>query len=210
MTDQLAAFLAVAVLLALTPGADTAVVLSRALRFDRPTALRTAFGVVSGLVLWAMAAAFGVSALLTASEAAYAVLRVAGAAYLVWLGIGQLWVCVRGRGGDLGTHGGEAGRTAAFRAGFVTNVLNPKVGVFYMSFLPQFIPPHADVMAASLVLAGIHVALSLAWLSVVAAGGSWMGRRLGPRFQQVMSGISGLVLLGFGARLAVSVPPRPE
>jgi threonine/homoserine/homoserine lactone efflux protein len=172
MTDVLVpllAFTAAAALLTITPGADTAMVL-RTSTADGPRAgAAAASGICLGLLVWGVGAAFGLTALLAASALAFTALKWLGAAYLVYLGVRLL---LRPRstmapGGGVAT--GRAGGLGAFRRGLLTNLLNPKVGVFYISFLPQFIPHGVNVAAFSLLLAGVHVMLSLIWLCLLVA-----------------------------------------
>jgi threonine/homoserine/homoserine lactone efflux protein len=199
---ELVPFVVVAVLLTLTPGADTMVVLSHAARYDRHEAQRAVWGVIAGLAVWALAAIAGVSALLAASRTAYDVLRFAGAAYLVWLGAQALWSALRAAADD-----GPSlldRRPRGFRAGFTSNILNPKVGVFYLSFLPQFIPDGGNTVAWGLALASFHVLTGVVWLTVVARLAGAAKERFGPRFRRVTSAIGGVALLGFGARLALA------
>jgi threonine/homoserine/homoserine lactone efflux protein len=199
---ELVPFVVVAVLLTLTPGSDTMVVLSHATRYDRAEAQRAVWGVIGGLAVWAGAAILGVSALLAASETAYDGLRVVGAAYLVWLGLQALWAARRDEAEadvaplDRRAHG--------FRAGFTSNLLNPKVGVFYLSFLPQFIPDGGNTFLWGVALAAVHILTGLVWLTVVARLAGAAKERFGPRFRRVTSAVGGVALLGFGARLALT------
>jgi len=143
-------FALVAGALTVTPGLDTALVLRASLTRRRREAVATAAGIVGGLFVWGAAAAVGVSALLTASDVAYDVLRYAGAAYLVWFGGRLLVRAVRGTHVDAepdGTTPASAWRAA--RLGLVTNLLNPKVGVFYLALLPQFVPASGSLPATA-------------------------------------------------------------
>ena len=140
-------FSVVALALTLTPGLDTALVLRAALTRSpdpcRRDAAATAAGIVAGLFVWGAAAAVGVSALLTASQLAYDVLRYAGAAYLVWFGLRLLVRAVRGAPGAEPAGVADSSPWRAARQGLATNLLNPKVGVFYVALLPQFLPAAA-------------------------------------------------------------------
>jgi len=198
---ELLPFVVVAVLLTLTPGSDTMVVLAHATRYDRVEAQRAVWGVIGGLAVWAAAAIAGVSALLAASETAYDGLRVAGAAYLVWLGAQALWSARRDEGVEVAP---VDRRPRGFRAGFTSNLLNPKVGVFYLSFLPQFIPDGASTFVWGPALAAFHIGTGLVWLTVVARLAGAARERFGPRFRRAASAVGGVALLGFGARLALA------
>jgi threonine/homoserine/homoserine lactone efflux protein len=195
-------FVIVAVLLTLTPGSDTMVVISHAARFDRATAQRAVWGVIAGLAVWATAAIAGVSALLAASETAYDVLRFGGALYLGWLGLQSLLAACREVPDDDPEPSGR--RPRGFRAGFTSNILNPKVGVFYLSFLPQFIPPGGNAVLWGIGLASVHILTGLVWLTVVARAAGAAKDRFGARFRRVTSAVGGVALLGFGARLALA------
>jgi threonine/homoserine/homoserine lactone efflux protein len=196
-------FSLVALALTLTPGLDTALVLRAALTRGRREAAATAAGIVSGLFVWGAAAAVGVSALLTASQFAYDVLRYAGAAYLVWFGLRLLVRAGRGTPG-LDPHTGAPGSVRrAARQGLVTNLLNPKVGVFYVALLPQFLPSGSDPLAVGLLLAGVHALLSVVWFALLivlaAALRRWLRR---PGTVRGIDGVTGATLVGFGVRLA--------
>lgn len=193
------AFTAVAALLTVTPGVDMALVTRTALERGPRPARFTAAGICSGLLVWAALSAVGVAALLATSAEVYAALRLAGAAYLVWLGIQGL---VRAAGPDRADAPRAEG--SPFRTGLLTNLLNPKIAVFYTTFLPQFIGRHDPVLAMSLLLASIHAALSLIWLSgygsVVARAGDFLRRG---RARRALDAVSGSVLVALGVRLAL-------
>lgn len=155
----LLAFLLAASILTLTPSIDTAMVLRAVATEGRRPAAMGALGIAAGCLAWGSAAAVGLGALLHASEAAYTVVKWAGAAYLVWMGVQLLMTSRRVKAGDMPSHGAKPG-TGAFAKGLLTNLLNPKVGVFYVTFLPQFIPTEAaNVAVYSFFLACCHVAL---------------------------------------------------
>lgn len=203
LTTAVLGFAVVAAALTVTPGLDTALVLRSAMTGHRRDAVATAVGIVAGLFVWGAAAAVGVSALLTASQLAYDVLRYAGAAYLVWFGARLLWRAVHPV--PVADVDAVAGRSSwgAARLGLVTNLLNPKVGVFYVALLPQFVPPGTDALAVGLLLAAVHAVLSLVWFALVIALAGLLRRRLrGPRTVRVVDGVTGAVLVGFGAGLA--------
>lgn len=201
-----ATFALVALALTLTPGLDSALVLRSALTKGRREAVATGAGIIAGLFVWGAAAAVGVSALLTASHAAYDVLRFVGAAYLVWFGVRLLIRALRhdtsAPEADLAVRG-SAWRAA--RQGLATNLLNPKVGVFYVALLPQFIPPHDNPLAVGLLLAGEHGLITVAWFAVLIVLASALGRWLRrPSTVRAIDGVTGTALLGFGLKLALS------
>lgn len=206
LTSDLVAFTLAAALLTITPGLDTALVL-RTLAAQGPApAFKAAIGVALGCLGWGIIVAAGLGALLVASHLAYEALRWVGAGYLVYLG-GRLILSPRRQGVAMQGEALPSG-THAWMRGFLTNILNPKVGIFYVSFLPQFIPAHADVPVMVVLLASIHVALSLAWFGLLIGA----ARTLLPLLQRpgvvaMMDRLTGLVFIGFGVKLALSDRP---
>ncbi|MCF7203259.1 LysE family translocator [Pseudomonas oligotrophica] len=200
------AFLGAAALLTVTPGVDTAMVLRAAALDGRRAALMAAAGIALGCLGWGAAVSLGLGALLQASELAYTLVRLAGAGYLIWLGGRML---LRPRADFAATAGEGAALQAgeAFRRGLLTNLLNPKVGVFYVTFLPQFVPAGASVAGYSFVLACLHVLLTLAWFGVLIAATLPLGRLLRrPALIRALDRLTGGVLLAFGGKLAASAP----
>jgi threonine/homoserine/homoserine lactone efflux protein len=208
MTAVLLAFALTATLLILAPGPDSMLVMRNTLRGGRRAGWITACGTMSGLAVWAVAAALGLSALLRVSHVGYDILRLAGAAYLIWLGVTSL----RSRGGTAAAGGaGEptgrpAGRARGWRVylnGLLSNLFNPKIGVFFVAFLPGFIPARASAAAFSLVLGLWFIVETGAWLVVltwmVARGIGWLR---GSAAQRWAERVTGVVLIGFGLRLA--------
>lgn len=191
-----------------SPGADTFLVVRNSLRGGRRDGWATVVGICSGLFVHALLSALGVSVILAHSATAFLALKVAGAAYLAWLGIQSLRSAARGtagaRQGDAsGT--GRAPSTRSFREGFLTNLLNPKVIVFYLALLPQFIAPGDAVLAKSLLLAAIHFAEGILWLGFVAWGVDRSRRFfLRPLLRRWMDAICGTVLVALGLRLALA------
>ena len=207
LTTSVLGFAVVAAALTVTPGLDTALVLRAALTGRRSEAAATAAGIVTGLFVWGAAAAAGVSALLTASRLGYDVLRWAGTAYLVAYGVRLLWRAVRGAAVPEEAPDGPQGWRAA-RLGLLTNLLNPKVGIFYVALLPQFLPPGSDPLAVGLLLAAVHGVLSLVWFAALIAVAAAAARRLRhPRTLRVVDGVTGTVLVGVGVRLATGGRP---
>lgn len=204
LTQSLLTFTVAAALLAATPGVDTALVLRALVTSGARRALQAALGIAAGCLVWGAVVALGLGALLTASNIAFNVLKVAGATYLFWQGLKLLR---RKTTAGQALTAGPAPSGSAFWTGFLTNVLNPKVGVFYVTLLPQFMV--TDVPAGSYIfaLAGIHVALSLLWfvLLIVAARPlqQWLAR---PRVQTAMDRITGAVFVAFGLKLVAAQP----
>jgi len=215
IATALLSFSIAAGLMTLTPGIDTALVLRTAAVENARNALFAAFGVVIGVLAWGLLAALGLGAVLAVSEIAYRVLQFAGAAYLIWLGARMLLRGARGaRGARADWRDGDASQSQARRTGarwfvrgLTTNLLNPKVGVFYVSLLPQFMPADVNVVAFSALLAGVHAALSLGWFILLTLAMRPFASALArPGTTRALDGITGTVLVGFGLRLALSDP----
>ncbi len=215
----LLAFVGSCFLIAMIPGASTAVILRQTLRAGRRSGMAATLGNETGILLWALAAAFGLSALVLASEVAYDVIRVVGAVFLVALGVQALGNARRmgreGGGDDVAVGreeslaaepGGRPGRglSHSYLLGFSTCLANPKAAVFAMSFLPQFVPQGANVPLTLAVLAVVWVTVDILWYAVFV----WTVARVGlifnrPVVRRSLETVSGTVLIGFGVRLAV-------
>jgi RhtB (resistance to homoserine/threonine) family protein len=196
------AFLLVAALLVVTPGVDMALVSKNALPHGRRVALLTALGINAGIVVWTLAAALGVAALVRASAAAFTVLKLAGAAYLVYLGLQAIWLSRR-RGRPQDPDARSAQRPSGFRQGLLSNLANPKIAVFFTGFIPQFVSPGQSVLLSSLVLGAIFNLLGVVWLLSFALFVSRAGELLRrPRVKAALDRLTGCVLVGFGVRLA--------
>jgi threonine/homoserine/homoserine lactone efflux protein len=205
LEQSLIAFSLAAALMTVTPGLDTALVLRTATVEGGRSAFHAALGICLGCLAWGGIVAAGLGMLLAASELAYTSLKYAGAAYLVWLGAKLLLserTAFDAAGG--GRREGAAGRLW-FRRGLLTNLLNPKVGVFYVSFLPQFVPAGANVAATTLLLAAIHALLGLAWFAALILATRPIATALRkPRTVRWLDRVTGGVFLLFAARLALS------
>lgn len=206
MTSAVVGFAIVAGMLTLVPGIDTALVLRAAVTQGRRPAYATVAGICLGLLAWGMAAAVGVSALLAASRVPYDVLRLAGAAYLIGLGVVFLRKSVVGEQRVV-VESADVTDSAfpAFRRGLLTNLLNPKIGAFYMAVLPQFMIAGMPQLLTGLVLAMVHVVESLLWFSLLIWGTHVLARRLErPAVRRWMDRVTGGVLIGFGLKVALS------
>ena len=213
LLSAVASFAVVAGLLTLIPGLDTALVLRSAATEGRANASATALGISSGALLWGAAAAGGATALLTASETAYTALRLAGALYLLWMGFGMLRSLRRPVSTLAVTGSPSEQRTplaVSYRRGLTTNLLNPKIGVFYMAMLPQFIPAGTPHLPMGVLLALVHDVEGLAWFALLILGVERLGallRRMRVRrrtVQRSLDAVTGSVLIGFGVELALS------
>ena len=206
MLTAVIGFAIVAGLMTITPGLDTALVLRAAVTGGPLAGYATGAGISAGVLVWGVAAAVGVSALRNASQLVYDLLRDAGAAYMIYLGAKLLWNRRPGAsaGADADLVGGdETTLREHFMRGFLTNLLNPKIGVFYMAVLPQFLPHETPGALAGLVLASVHVLEGLLWFTLLILGSTVMRTQLQrPAVQAWTDRITGGVLLGFGVKVA--------
>jgi threonine/homoserine/homoserine lactone efflux protein len=191
------AFLPIAVLVTITPGAATAMVVRSAMRGGWRAGLRTIAGNSIGVVAWALLSIAGISALVAASEVAFLALKLTGAAVLVWLGVQSL----RRAGGPAAI---EPRRARAFRDGLVTSLANPKLAVFFVALFPQFIGERGDVLLTTLAMAAMIVAFDLVWYTTLAvlasrAKAGFMASRAGRRLERA----TGAVLIALGLRVAL-------
>ena len=196
------AFMGVAALLIVLPGADMALVTKNVLALGRRGAMLTILGICAGCVIHATASALGLSAIIATSAMAFNVVKTLGAAYLVWIGIQSIRDARRPAAAASAKPASRSG-LGPFLQGFLTNILNPKVAVFYLTFLPQFISPGESVLRRSLLLASLHIVMGFVWLTAY----SWFVDRIGavlsrPRVKMWLEGITGGVLIALGARLA--------
>lgn len=202
IADNLLAFTLAATLLTLTPGLDTALVLRTATVEGKQQALRAALGINAGCLLWGAAVAFGLGALIAVSELAYNLLKYCGAAYLAWLGLNMLLRPRRSLA--LAEADGKPGANWFFK-GMLGNVLNPKIGIFYVSFLPQFIPQGQPLVPWTFGLVSIHVVLGLIWsLVLIGATQPLSGFLRREKVIRWMDRTTGMIFVLFAARLAFS------
>jgi threonine/homoserine/homoserine lactone efflux protein len=202
------AFLGVSALVIVTPGQDTALTIRNSLVGGRRAGVFTAVGVAAGQAVWALAASAGLIALLRASEPAFLALKLAGSAYLVFLGAQMLWSALsRSKGSSKSLPSRSSPRNlrppVAFRQGLISNLGNPKMAVFFTSLLPQFAVADQGSFGPLLLLGLVFCSMTLAWLSayavVVDKAGDVLRR---PSIRRVVDGVTGTVLVGLGLRLA--------
>jgi threonine/homoserine/homoserine lactone efflux protein len=204
-TQHLALFVLSGLLLNLTPGQDTLYIVGRSVSQGRRAGLYSVLGIVSGTVIHTLAAAFGLSAILATSAQAFAVVKFVGAVYLGYLGVQLL--LERPAGAGTTTEFKPERRWVVYRAGLLTNVLNPKVALFFLAFLPQFVAPTSESRVLSfLFLGGVFIFNGTLWCLVLVWGASAMSRRLRehPSSGQLLKRATGAIFVGLGVRLAVS------
>jgi threonine/homoserine/homoserine lactone efflux protein len=182
-----------------TPGQDTALTIRNTLSGGRASGIATAGGVALGQAVWTLAASLGIAALIAASEPAFLALRIAGAAYLVFLGLQTLWGAIRHRGPRRIAVGERLEPRAALRQGLLSNLGNPKMAAFFTSLLPQF----GDGFTALLGLGLLFSLMTFVWLTAYAfAVARTSTFLLRPRVRRTLDAITGVVLVAFGVRLA--------
>lgn len=206
--ENFAAFVAAAALFTVTPGIDTAFVLNRSLAGGRRVGAVSTLGICTGVLFHTAVASAGLSALLARSAAAFLAVKYLGAAYLVWLGLSRLARARRGGlAGSVPALGAPAPLWRHYASGVLTNVLNPKVGLFFLAFFPQFVDPSGLGGALPFALLGLtYAAMGLAWLLVLAAlaGAASGALRRSERLGLWLERGSGLAFVGMGASVAVS------
>jgi len=204
MAVALLTFLAAAALIIVAPGPDTLLVTRNVFRRGRRGGLVTAAGTVTGLALWSVAAALGLSALLAASEVGYNVARVAGGLYLIWLGVQTLRS--HGTAPATATEAAPLPMHRAYLTGVLSNLLNPKIGVFFITFLPGFVPMGAPVGSTAALLGALFVVETALWLLVLVwLVGNGTGRLSRPGVRRWVDRVTGVVLIGFGVRVVADV-----
>jgi threonine/homoserine/homoserine lactone efflux protein len=203
MLDGLLAFVAVSAVVICTPGQDTALTVRNTLAAGRRSGIATAGGVATGQAIWTIAASAGVVALLSASEPVFTAIRLAGAAYLVYLGLHSLAHAVCHRGHGIAVRGSAPISTAtAFRQGALSNLGNPKMAVFFASLLPQFAPEGSASFAALLALGFLFCAMTLTWLALYAVAVARLRHLLRGSLRRALDAVTGIVLVALGLRLA--------
>ena len=218
-TPHLLAFMAAGLLLNLTPGPDVFFILTNAVRRGARAGLVAALGIAAGCCVHIVAAAAGVSALVAASATAFAVLKWVGAAYLVYVGVAMLFARAKAGAPDAvaagpsaasGTVGLSDSLWAVFRRGFLTNTLNPKVALFFLAFVPQFIAPQAAHPSLAFLALGLLFNFNALWVNFGwALAAAWMARRVDAvqKGMRALERVAGAVFIGFGVKLALTDSP---
>ncbi len=218
---QLMVFLAAGLVLNLTPGPDVMFIVAHAVRAGARAGVAAALGIAAGCLVHVAAAALGVSALLAASSTAFSLLKWAGALYLVWVGAQMLRAALRPDASiKIAADADPASAKAEFKAelplavvlrrGFLTNVLNPKVALFFLAFVPQFIAPATQNKALAFVLLGVLFNVNAIPVNALwALAASWMARRVGAvqKGMHWLDRVAGAMFIGFGLKLAFTEQP---
>lgn len=211
--EQLLPFLAVVVVLTLTPGPDMALVLRNGVRGGSAAAWWTGLGCCAGIAVYAAASAVGLAAVLAASATAFTVLKLVGAAYLVYLGVMALWHSRRRAAPSHDTSHVDAvpqeattplARGAAFRQGVLSNLFNPKIALIFLTLIPQFVAPGEPVWTTG-VLAAVFLVVAVVWWRGFSLAVGRLGRLLSrERVRTAIDRVAGVVLIGLGVRVALS------
>ncbi|ASK18171.1 MULTISPECIES: LysE family translocator [unclassified Halomonas] len=208
---QFVSFLVAITLLSISPGVDTLLVIRNTARGGVRDGVATSIAICCGLFVHATVSALGISLILLQSAWAFNMLKLVGAAYLIWLGISSLLAARRGTPlpvGGVVISGSPVTFWQPIKEGLLSNVLNPKTVVFYMAFLPQFISPSDPALLKSLWLAGVHFVIANIWqISVVLMVGGASKWLASARFAQTLNAATGVVLVVFGVRLALEQRP---
>ncbi|WP_394251249.1 LysE family translocator [Vibrio profundi] len=204
------AFLVAIVILTLTPGLDTALVIRNTTRSGAKDGYITSLGICLGLFVHATFSAIGISAILLQSAELFQFVKMIGAAYLIWLGASSLYGMLKGQQALSVTDSSHSQFDVrrSLREGFLSNVLNPKTAVFYLAFLPQFIDPNGSPFAHSMLMAGIHFCIAMVWqCSIAGAINSAKQALKNSSFMKWMEGVTGVVLISLGIKLLVEDAP---
>ncbi len=209
LLGSVASFALVAGLLTIIPGLDTAMVVRSAVRKGRRHGFATALGVSCGALTWGAGAALGIAALRVSATVAYTVVRIAGACYMVWLGSQLLREALRHRSvaklSSTTDNQTQERLATSWRRGFTTNLMNPKIGAFYVAVMPQFIPAHDSHLAIGLLLASVHDMEGLVWFSGIILLAHTARRAFERRrTQRTIDALTGSALIGFGIKLGLS------
>jgi threonine/homoserine/homoserine lactone efflux protein len=204
MTQSALAFAALAAVLTITPGIDTAFIVRLTATGGRRAGLLAVGGICSGLWAWGLLSVLGIAAIVQSSATAFDVLRLSGAAYILWIGIHALVASLRSGTIAASDTAPQRAISSPYLAGLTTNILNPKIGVFYVSVLPQFIPHGAPVLPSTLLLVAIHTVEGALWLFLLVCMIQRMSRVLErPRVKSALEAVTGISLIGLGVGLIV-------
>jgi threonine/homoserine/homoserine lactone efflux protein len=198
-------FLGVCALVICTPGPDTALTIRNSIVGGRRSGVLTAAGIAAGQLMWTVAASIGIAGLLQESQPAFVALKIIGAAYLVFLGAQSIVAAVRGRDNqsERDIRSTELGPWSAMRQGFISNLANPKMAVFFLSLLPQFVRAPSGSFAALIPLGLVFCVMTFGWLSIYAFALDRVGTLLQRSpVRRALDAVTGTVLVAFGFRLA--------
>ncbi len=201
-------FVIMSVLLIILPGPDTGLATQNTIAYGKKGGFQTVLGISTGLIVHTLAAVFGLSAIIVKSAVLFSIFKYVGAVYLIYLGITSLWSLRKKNGDTPGDIPAKYKHKSPFRQGFLTNLLNPKVAVFFLTFLPQFLTAGTKPFLQLLGMGMTYTILTILWfvlyVSFINYIRTWMKK---PSTQRAIQGISGFVLVGFGIKLAFEKAP---
>jgi threonine/homoserine/homoserine lactone efflux protein len=204
--QNFALFLVSCILLNITPGQDTMYILGRSIAQGRKAGIISVFGIMTGVLVHTLLAAFGLSVILATSSLAFSIVKYLGAGYLVWIGLGFLLKSKVGNHLEMVTT--EQVRSwIIYRQGVLTNVLNPKVSLFFLSFLPQFVVPQTDfIFVPFLMLGATFFTTGSIWCMVLVFGSTWLKGKIRHRaaMGRITKKLTGALFVGLGVKLALS------
>ncbi|OMF60043.1 lysine transporter LysE [Paenibacillus sp. FSL R5-0490] len=197
-------FLILSLFVVMSPGIDTALITKRTISDGRTDGYKMGLGITAGSLVHTFAAAFGLSAILMQSAAAFEVIKFAGAVYLIYLGLSSFISMKKKKNADLETEVKSDMKKSAFKQGLLSNVLNPKVAMFFLTFLPQFVKAGENAQQQLIIMGIIYTLLSIFWFFLYVYFINYMREWLmSPKVQRVMEKATGVVLIGFGLKLAL-------
>lgn len=197
-------FLILSLFVVMSPGIDTALITKRTIADGRTDGYKMGLGITAGSLVHTFAAAFGLSAILMQSAAAFEVIKYAGAVYLIYLGLSSFISLKRKKNSDIETEVKSDMKKSAFKQGLLSNVLNPKVAMFFLTFLPQFVKAGENAQQQLIIMGIIYTLLSIFWFFLYVYFINYMREWLmSPKVQRVMDKATGAVLIGFGLKLAL-------
>ncbi|MEK3854123.1 LysE family translocator [Cytobacillus sp. FSL H8-0458] len=197
-------FLILSLFVVMSPGIDTALITKRTISDGRADGYKMGLGITAGSLVHTFAAAFGLSAILMQSAAAFEIIKYAGAIYLIYLGLSSFISLKKKKKADLETEVKTDIKKSAFKQGLLSNVLNPKVAMFFLTFLPQFVKAGENAQQQLIIMGIIYTLLSISWFFIYVFFINYLREWLmSPKVQRVMDKATGVVLIGFGLKLAL-------
>ncbi|MBX9975128.1 LysE family translocator [Cytobacillus firmus] len=197
-------FLVLSLFVVMSPGIDTALITKRTIADGRTDGYKMGLGITAGSLVHTFAAAFGLSAILMQSAAAFEIIKYAGAVYLIYLGLSSFISMKKKKDAGIETEVKSDLKKSAFKQGLLSNVLNPKVAMFFLTFLPQFVKTGENASQQLIIMGIIYTLLSISWFFTYVYFINYMREWLmSPKVQRVMDKATGLVLIGFGLKLAL-------
>ncbi|WP_370222352.1 LysE family translocator [Cytobacillus sp.] len=197
-------FLVLSLFVVMSPGIDTALITKRTIADGRKDGYKMGLGITAGSLVHTFAAAFGLSAILMQSAAAFEIIKYAGAVYLIYLGLSSFISMKKKKDAGIETEVNSDMKKSAFKQGLLSNVLNPKVAMFFLTFLPQFVKTGENASQQLIIMGIIYTLLSISWFFIYVYFINYMREWLmSPKVQRVMDKATGLVLIGFGLKLAL-------